>query len=296
MPATGLLELTHEKLKWPSRKEVMEPTGAGPGIYARLAKEKLERAIASLEDSLGVEVGVLAGNPQGDETEAPIAVICDFKKAISQKTLWETHRLAWNFSHAPLLIAVEPHSLRAFSCCEPPATESEVLEPVTEVTRKQIQGQAAKSLHLHWASLVSGQFFQKRDRRFQRRYAADNLLLSNLKSVRAQLAEISNLDYETIHDLLARIIFIQFLCDRKDSQGKPALSAALLDNLYENGELSAPYRNLPELLRNQRDTYQFFRWLNHKFNGDLFPGKGTTKAQRDIASATLRDRPHQLLT
>lgn len=282
MPAKGLLELTHEKLQWPSRKEVMEPTGAGPGIYARLAKEKLERAIASLEDSLGVEVGVLAGNPQGEETEAPIAIVCDFKKSISQETLWETHRLAWNFSYSPLLITIDSHNLRAFSCCEPPPAESEVLEPVTEVTRKQIQGQTAKSLQLHWANLVSGQFFQKRDRRFQRRYAADNLLLSNLKSVRAQLAEINKLDYETIHDLLARIIFIQFLCDRKDSQGKPALSAALLDSLYESGELSAPYRNLPELLRNHRDTYQFFRWLNHKFNGDLFPGKGTTKAQRDL--------------
>jgi hypothetical protein len=293
MPATGLLELTHEKLQWPSRKEVMEPTGAGPGIYARLAKDKLERAIASLEDSLGVEVGVLAGNSQGDQTEAPIAIVCEFKKAISQETLRETHRLAWNFSHSPLLIAVEPRSLRAFSCCEPPLTESEVLEPVTEVTRKQIQEQTAESLELHWAGLVSGQFFQERDRRFQRRYAADNLLLSNLKSVRAQLAKINKLDYETIHDLLARIIFIQFLCDRKDSQGKPALSGALLDSLYESGELSGRYRNLPELLRNHRDTYQFFRWLNHKFNGDLFPGKGTTKAQRDIASATLRDREWQ---
>ncbi|MBD3561111.1 hypothetical protein H6S82_19970, partial [Planktothrix sp. FACHB-1355] len=60
MPNSGLLELAHEKLYWPSPEQVMEPTGAGPSIYARLAREKLGRTIRNLSDSAGVEVGVLA--------------------------------------------------------------------------------------------------------------------------------------------------------------------------------------------------------------------------------------------
>lgn len=127
---------------------------------------------------------------------------------------------------------------------------------------------------------MSGQFFQEHKERFQRSHSADQLLLNNLKSVRQQLKRLK-LDYDTIHDLLARIIFIQFLFDRKDSQGNPALNAEFLAHLHEIGELSARYGNLPGILRNHRDTYRFFRWLNDKFNGDLFPGKGATEAERE---------------
>jgi hypothetical protein len=51
--------------------------------------------------------------------------------------------------------------------------------------------------------------------------------------------------------------------------------------LHEIGEFSTRYQNLPKILGNHRDTYRFFRWLNDKFNGDLFPGKGATEEERE---------------
>lgn len=33
--------------------------------------------------------------------------------------------------------------------------------------------------------------------------------------------------------------------------------------------------------KKRRDSYKFFRWLNSKFNGDLFPGKGATEEKRE---------------
>jgi len=39
-----LLELTHKRLGWPSRRDIMKPKGAGPGVIADLAKRKLETA------------------------------------------------------------------------------------------------------------------------------------------------------------------------------------------------------------------------------------------------------------
>ena len=266
----------------------MGPNGAGPSIYAQLAREKLERNIHKLSDGAGARLGVLAPNPNGDETEAPIALVCEFQRSVSEATLRETYKLAWSFSRSPSLITMEPELLRVWTCYEEPPAASEILDPVFEVSRSELESlnqpslsqQAAKALDIHWAGLVSGQFFKEHHERFKRSHSADQMLLSNLKSLRKQLRE-QDLDYNTIHDLLARIIFIQFLFDRKDSQGNPALNEELLNHLYRHEELSAKYHNLPEILSNHKDTYKFFRWLNGKFNGDLFPGKGSTEAEQE---------------
>jgi hypothetical protein len=288
MSQSGLLELAHEKLHWPTPQEILEPSGAGPSVYARIAREKLSRTISKLSDGHGVQIGVLSANPQGDSTETPIALVCDFPTEISEETLRKTHQLAWSFSRTPSLITTEPNRLRIWTCYEEPPKEKDIINPVIDVSKWEIEsfnqvsisGQTAETLRLHWADLVSGQFFQEHSQRFQRKKAADQMLLKNLKSVRERLQK-NELDDDTIHDLLARIIFIQFLFDRQESEGNPDLNKNLLDRLYRIGELSAKYFHLADILRNHRDTYQFFRWLNGKFNGDLFPGKGATEKERE---------------
>lgn len=287
MSQSGLLELAHQKLHWPTPKEILEPSGAGPSVYAQIAKEKLGRTISKLPDGQGVQIGVLVANPQGDSTETPIALVCDFPGEVSEETLKKTYRLAWSFSRTPALITTEPQRLRIWTCYEEPPKEDDVIKPVVNVSKQEIEsfnqlslsGQAADTLRLHWVDLVSGQFFHEHSQRFQRKKAADQMLLKNLKSVRKILQQ-NELDDDTIHDLLARIIFIQFLFDRQESEGNPALNTTLLDYLYITEKLlSARYSHLADILRNHRDTYQFFRWLNSKFNGDLFPGKGATEKE-----------------
>lgn len=301
MSQSGLLELAHEKLHWPTPKEILEPSGAGPSVYAQIAKEKLGRTISKLSDGHGVQIGVLSANPQGDSTETPIALVCDFPTEISEETLRKTHQLAWSFSRTPSLITTEPNRLRIWTCYEEPPKEKDIINPVIDVSKWEIEsfnqvslsGQAAETLRLHWADLVSGQFFQEHSQRFQRKQAADQMLLKNLKSVRKRLQK-NELDDDTIHDLLARIIFIQFLFDRQDSEGNPALNTTLLDHLYINEKLlSARYSRLTDILRNHRDTYQFFRWLNGKFNGDLFPGKGATEEEREAEWQTEEQKVKQ---
>ncbi|MDB9449365.1 HsdM family class I SAM-dependent methyltransferase [Dolichospermum circinale] len=288
MSQSGLLELAHEKLHWPTPQEILEPSGAGPSVYARIAREKLGTTISKLSDGHGVQIGVLSANPKGDSTETPIALVCDFPTEISEETLRKTYQLAWSFSRTPSLITTEPNRLRIWTCYEEPPNKDDIINPVVNVSKQEIEsfnqlslsGQAAETLRLHWADLVSGQFFQEHSRRFQRSQAADQMLLKNLKSVRERLQK-KELDDDTIHDLLARIIFIQFLFDRQESEGNPALNTNLLDYLYRIGELSAKYSYLADILRNHRDSYKFFRWLNSKFNGDLFPGKGATEEERE---------------
>jgi hypothetical protein len=283
MSQSGLLELAHENLHWPTPQQILEPSGVGPSIYARMAKEKLGRTISKLPDGDGVQIGVLAANPQGDSTESPIALVCDFPREVSEDTLRKTYRLAWSFSRTPSLVTTEPNRLRIWTCYEEPPKAEDAIKPVIHVSRQELElfnqpslsVQAAKTLRLHWADLLSGQFFQEHSERFKRSQAADQMLLKNLKSVRERLQE-EQLDDNTIHDLLARIIFIQFLFDRQDSEGDPTLNTNLLDYLYRIEELSVRYSSLPDILKNHRDSYKFFRWLNGKFNGDLFPGKAST--------------------
>ena len=279
MSQTGLLEIAHDNLYWPSPGQIWEPSGAGAKFYAELASKKIGQNLRrECSDADGVKVGILAANPGGTETEAPIAIVCEFPRPVSAETIRETYRLAWSFSRARSLITLEPDLLRVWSCCvDPEDPRSDV--PITEATSASLSEQAAEALQ--WVELVSGQFFQNNADRFKKSGSADQMLLSNLKEVRRKLYEAGLHDYATIHDLLARIIFIQFLFQKRDSEGNPALNERILQGLHTDRTLSKVYRELPELLENFDDTYQLFRWLNVKFNGDLFPGKGEKEEERE---------------
>jgi hypothetical protein len=236
----------------------------------------------------GVEVGILAADPEA--TQAPLALVCTFPRKVSEATLNEAHRLAWNFGYAPLLITIEPHVLRTWTCCELPVEarrasllgddtpEVEAPLDLDEHTGAFLSERAAASLH--WVELLTGQFMQRHEARFRPDKRVDQMLLANLREVRQKLVSAGLTD-DISHDLLARVIFIQFLFDRKDSGGTAALNEGELRLLHEEERiLSAPFTTLGEILSSYEDTYALFRWLNNKFNGDLFPGKGTSRSKR----------------
>ncbi|MBK5274605.1 MAG: N-6 DNA methylase [Desulfuromonadales bacterium] len=215
----------------------------------------------------------------------------------------EAHRLAWNFSYAPMLITIEPGLVRAWSCCEEPPAVNELNPLKAQIHRYKLNAtadhgdlssQAAGSLH--WVQLVSGQYFKDNESHFKRNHCADYLLLENLKGLRRKLMEEKGLDQDICHDLLARIIFVQFLFHRKDSKGRPALDATRLNRLYEDRILSARYEELAQILENHDDSYALFQWLNNKFNGDLFPGKAQTEEERQAEWQLEKDnvRPEHL--
>ncbi len=108
------------------------------------------------------------------------------------------------------------------------------------------------------------------------------MLLGNLRYIRDQLSELGLTNDDICHDLLARIIFVQFLFDRKDPDGNPALTVASLHRLQKEGVLSNIHDSFHGLLSDYGDTYKLFDWLNAKFNGDLFPGKGATPEERAV--------------
>jgi hypothetical protein len=283
-----VLDRASEELAWPPPEVIFNPAGIGAAVEVAAARQKLGTALRSMHPSLDFDIGILASDPATDRTESPLALVCRFATNIPRAVLRDIHRLAWNYSRTPLLITVEPTQIRAWTCCEPPVSDpdqqedAEIVDAGFHLAAASLESQVAT--RLHWLNLLSGSFFENYKSRFDRDRCADRLLLGNLTAARARLLE-QGLTPDTCHDLLARLIFIQFLFDRKDSAGAPALTPRRLEALYEAGVLSNPRRRLSEILRHHSDTYAFFRWLNDRFNGDLFPGAGRSQDEREAAWA-----------
>lgn len=279
-------------LAWPDERCIMAPSGAGPAVHAALARKKIGQYLPGLEGQPSPQVGVLSPDPDANSTDAPLALVCAFDRPVPETTIAEIHRRAWNFSRTPLLLTVDTRSVRAFSCCEPPTPHLASLEIRSELTevayRFTEEGSRSTDLihqathSLHWLELVSGRLLRWHERRFPSSNRADVLLLSNLRYVREALHD-EGLDYDVIHDLLARIMFVQFLFDRRDSDGQTALNPNYLSRLNRNNILSESYRTFSEILSNHEDCYRLFWYLDDHFNGDLFPGRSGKNEDRTAA-------------
>lgn len=238
-----------------------------------------------------VETGLLTSNSDADSSEAPIAIVCQFHQGVGDDVLREAQRLAWNFTRASLLITLEPHRVQTWTCSLAPKkgkTQRKLdalraMSPLslTEGTKRSSLLQSDAAQVLHWVNLVSGDFVKERPAKFRRDERADAKLVSNLRAVRGKLLD-EEMDMEVCHSLLARLIFTQFLFQRRDSDGNPAVSQRVLEGRFD-GSLKKVYPHnsaLQTILRDKSETYALFQWLNTKFNGDLFTGKGTNEAER----------------
>ena len=281
------LDTMHARLGWPTSQDIVHPTGPAASVFARLVQEKIGATIRRFPEARDARVGVLMGDPNASTSEPPLAIVVESRIALEMDTLRELHRLAWNFSHVPVVITVEPSLLRVWSCCEAPnpdrqfqdyIVESVPAEQLHEARLEQLEYSAARALH--WINLVSGQFFSERSARFDRDGRADQMLLKNLRYIRAELSREGLDNDDVCHDLLARVIFVQFLFDRKDQDGRSALNVAKLHRLHSEDVLRNVHDSLASVLSDYEDTYRLFDWLNGKFNGDLFPGRGQTLADR----------------
>ncbi|MBE2282440.1 MAG: N-6 DNA methylase [Prosthecobacter sp.] len=280
-----------QHLGWPSAERVTTPKGGGQEHYARQIRTKIGDALTRFAKGVTIETGLLTSNSDADSSEAPIAIVCQFSQAVGDHVLREAQRLAWNFTRASLLITLEPHRVQAWSSAMAPKkgkTQRKLdalraLPPlVVEQGSKRaslLESDAAQVLH--WVNLVSGDFVKERPTKFRKDERADSKLVGNLRAVRTKLLE-GGLGMENCHNLLARLIFTQFLFQRRDSDGNPAISQRVLEGRFD-GSLKRFYSAstaLQQILQDKSETYALFQWLNAKFNGDLFTGKGSTDAER----------------
>jgi hypothetical protein len=320
------IQQAHDDYGWPDERRVLQPSGGGPAHLVSSAAAKIGGPLSNFAKAetgtakIKLRTGLLCANPEGERTEAPLAVVCEFNRHVSLATLREAHRLAWNFSHAPLLVTLEPNRVLVWSCNVPPSeTESTTGEfafaassadfterlisceitrlddPLAQATAGTAVEQSAIQA-LHWVNLLAGRHFQRRPDAFKPEGKLDSTLIRNLLHVRNHLHDTLGLGTAHCHDLLARLIFVQFLFQRKDSKGRAALHREKLHALAARGTLRKRHDDLVALLADHADTYRFFEWLNERFNGDLFPGKGATVTarKREWAAEKTEVRPEHL--
>ncbi len=292
-----LEDATHH-LGWPSADEVTQPTGGGPSHCTRLVDQKIGNVLRRKFALRELTTGILSANPKADTAEAPLAIVVQFSGMVDDDVLRETQRLCWNFSHATLLVTLEPTRIQAWTCAiAPKSTRTlhhlRVVPPITSpvgLSRADVlQSEAAQALH--WVNLVSGAFLQQHPAKFKKNERADALLVANLRAVRKTLLA-HRLPRDICHALLARLIFTQFLFQRTDSEGRPAISQTILNNRFD-GQLRHVYSHanaLQQVLTDKDEAYGLFRWLNEKFNGDLFPGKGATPEEREAEWQEEKDK------
>jgi hypothetical protein len=260
-------------------------------------QQKVGKALSRTFGLTHIQTGVLSANSFADTAEAPLAVVVQFSANVPDDVLRETQRLCWNFSKAALLVTLEPTRIQAWSCALAPKVNRKlnqlrVINPIETAngsTASALQTEAAQALH--WVNLITGAFLQQHENKFKKNERADALLVSNLRAVRKKLID-TQLSRDVTHALLARLIFTQFLFQRTDSDGQPAISQSVLDGRFD-GYLTNRYQHdeaLEKILSNKEETYALFRWLNEKFNGDLFPGKGETPEEREAEWQAEKDQ------
>lgn len=299
-----LLDDAHNFLGWPTPDQVLDPVGSGARIYADFAKQKIGAALRRQFSNLQVETGVLAADPNSDSTEAPIAVVCQFPSGADDDMLDFAHKLAWNFSRTALLITLEPYRLIAWSCCQHPKETLQhrrvcELPSIPNVSMAGGTQQRAVRDLLHWVSLITGNLLKSQPEKFPAEGRADALLLKDLKNIRRELLS-DGLPENYCHDLLARVIFTQFLFHRKDSDGRPFFDELFLKGRCQGALRRDDHKELASILADKNETYALFGWLDEKFNGDLFPGKENQtdeereRAWKDEKDSVTRNHLHLL--
>ena len=295
------LQQAHARLGWPKPNEITRPRGEGPAILAEGIVAKIGRNLAAIGESgeaVETRAGALFANSGTDRTETPLAIVCEFSRHVSEQTLLEAQRLAWNFSRTSLLITLEPTRIIGWSCNARPSHDpaaslrdklsnkiiswevTRTNDPLADALPQSVASNTALGT-LHWINLLAGSHFEKFPESFKSSDRLDSTLVANLLCVRNDLRDRLELPEERCHDLLARLIFVQFLFQRKDSDGRPALHDAKLRKLTADGVLRRTHTTLESILGDYEDAYAFFYWLNEHFNGDLFPGKAVTATDRD---------------
>jgi hypothetical protein len=205
----------------------------------------------------------------------PTLYLITRKQRVTPKQAQDLHRKFWNQGLAKILVIADPINVRIFSGMKKPERES---NSDTSGLVEAIQlADYSLNMQSFYRQLATGAYYRKHNKDFNPLSTIDNSLLENLRSIRDMLiSDDQGLPVKTAHTLLARILFICYLCDRKiidlgnynfcqcDSGTK------LVDMLNE----------LPTTGDQQSALHSLFNQLKNDFNGNMFEHSPLTECQK----------------
>lgn len=179
------------------------------------------------------------------------------------------HKQVWNMGQAPLLFIILPDVVLIYNAYEQPKIlqngeldyEAGFIEDLKVFVNAKKEFDKLKKYRS--SELLTGNYWQKYSKHFNDKNRVYQTLLDNLEFMRSQLLK-KGLPSEFVHTLLTRSIFIKYLEDRTDKNGHNVFPKDFFSEFSPNAT------NFTDLLSDKNATDELFRYLNSKFNGDVF--------------------------
>jgi len=172
-------------------------------------------------------------------------IILFFDKNVDREKVFKQ---CWNFSEAPIIIIENEIDFDIYNGFD------YILEngfSLKEISEKD---------DLNYISIISGKYFKESKLFDKKDKKVDRKLLENIKYAREKLLSINLKNHINIANaLLGRIILVKYLIDRKISLRFEEKHQPLTNN------------DLKDILTSKERTYNLFKYLKFKFNGDWFP-------------------------
>jgi hypothetical protein len=190
-----------------------------------------------------------------------------FKKMVKKNydEIAKLHKLLWNKGEVPFYFIVLPNEILIYSSYKPPKIEHDKLDPSAGLLDElNVYVEFSRNIQKYRRSeILSGSYWEKNKKIYKKENHVSQRLLNNLNYMKEVLIK-KNLSKEIVHSILIRSMFIKYLEDRKDTNNQNVFPKGFF-NKRMNGANS-----FTDLLSNKKSAYEFFKYLETKFNGDTF--------------------------
>lgn len=157
------------------------------------------------------------------------------------------HKALWNFNESPIIIFVDNGNVEIFNG----------FRYLKEKSSLEIFAGEECLNDFNYFEIVSGKTWDKYQSWLKYESRVDYHLLQNIKAARNILISKNQLHPNVANALIGKVIFVRYLIDRNIKIG------------FE-GEKHWSNSDFCSLLSNKNNAIKFFKYLEEKFNGDMF--------------------------
>jgi len=197
----------------------------------------------------------------------PLLLFFDFSETNNdEKSLKKLSTEVWNFNKSALVFVNEASQLKILNGFQY-KKESGLLQVLETI--KTLKDEEKLENYSYW-KIVTAEFWNTRDEDFKKNTRVDTKLLENIKTAREVLIDKKSenpLPEKHANRIIGRLIFVRYLIDRKVNLDYNGNSKKLLTK-----------DNLPKLILQKDDLFDFFEYLLKKFKGNLLPLNGEQDA------------------
>ncbi len=196
----------------------------------------------------------------------PLLIFFDYNKQINGNLRNKLSKDVWNFNKSALVFVNTPKELTIYNGFK--YNKSGLLDVLDTI--KGVPDYPKLEQYSYW-KIVTAELWNAKDEKFKKHTRVDKKLLDNIKTARKLLIDkeyIKNPLYEKhANRIIGRLIFIRYLIDRGvnfDYEGK--------------GKELLTKDELPKLILQKDNLFDFFEYLLKTFNGKILPLNGERNA------------------